>query len=88
MALIEAIEESVIESIFERGWVEQSPKQFIFQCKHFLRNELKDYQPNCTEETLDKMIINCLMRHLGEEFDVNVYRLKFFPTESTQEYDI
>ena len=85
MDLMEIIEDSVIESIFERGWVEQSPRQFLSQCKKHLKSE---YKPNCSEETLNKMIFNCLMQHLGEEFDINVYRLKFFPAESTQEYDV
>ena len=88
MDILGLVEDSVIDSIFERGWVEQSPEQFISQCKNYMKTELDGYKSKCSEETINKMIIDCLMRHLGEEFDVNIYRLKFFPAESNQEYDV
>jgi hypothetical protein len=88
MDLMKAIEDSVIESIFERGWIEQSPDQFIQQCRTHLDEVLKGYQPNCSEHTLNQMILNSLMQHLGDEFDVNIYRLRFFPAERVQEYDV
>ena len=88
MDLKNIIEESVIESIFERGWVEQSPSQFISQCKNYLKEEFCEFKPNCSDEIIDKMIIDSLMRYLGEEFDLNVFRLQFFPAECCQEFDV
>ena len=88
MDLKKIIEESVIESIFERGWIEQSPGQFISQCKNYLQDEFSEFKPNCSDEIIDKMIIDSLMRHLGEEFDLNAFRLQFFPAVYSQEYDV
>lgn len=88
MEIRAAIEESVLESIFERGWVEQSPEDFLIQCKKNLRHELKGHRPNCSEEALNKMIFQSLMKHLGDEYDINIYRLKFFPALTKQEYDV
>jgi len=88
MDLKKIVEESVIESIFERGWVEQSPEEFLVQCKSYLHEELNGKKPKCSEKTLNKMILNTLMNQLGDEYDLNVYRLRFFPAETNQEYDV
>ena len=86
--ILNLVEEAVVECIFERGWVEQTPDQFLAQSKHHLLPVFKLENIIIDSEMLDKLILDSLMRELGDEYDVNIYRLKFFPSETIQEYDV
>ncbi len=82
------IANGVIEAIFERGWVEQSPDEFIFAAKKEILPFLKEANIVVLPEKMNSMILKELTRQLGEEYDINIYRLKFFPSERPQEYDV
>ena len=86
--ILNLVEEAVVDCIFERGWIEQTPDQFLAQSKHHLLPTFEQKNIVVDSETLDKLILDSLMRELGDEYDVNIYRLKFFPSETIQEYDV
>lgn len=78
----------VTEAIFERGWVEQTPDEFIFAAKEEIFPYLQEAEITVHPEILNLMILEELSLQLGDEYDVNIYRLKFFPSEKAQEYDV
>lgn len=82
------VENGVTEAIFERGWVEQTPDEFIFAAKEEIFPFLRDAQISILPEKLNAMILEELGKQLGDEYDVNIYRLQFFPSEIPQEYDV
>jgi hypothetical protein len=71
----------VTEAIFERGWVEQTPDEFVFSAKEEIFPYLKEAGITINPENLNAMILEELSSQLGDEYDVNIYRLKFFPSE-------
>lgn len=82
------IENGVLEAIFEPGWVEQSPAEFIESAKSEIYPYLKKLKVEIDPLALNEMILEELRKQLGDEFDVNIYRLRFFPAEKAQNYDI
>ncbi len=82
------VENGVTEAIFERGWIEQTPDEFLFAAKEEIFPFLRDADISVLPEKLNSMIFEELSRQLGDEYDVNIYRLQFFPSETTQEYDV
>lgn len=82
------IENGVFEAIFERGWVEQTPEQFIQAAKEEITPYFKKMKIEMYPEKLNELILDELARQLGDEYDVNIYRLQFFPSETPQEYDV
>ena len=82
------VENGVIEAIFERGWVEQTPEEFIQAARLEILPYFKKLKIEMYPEKLNELILNELSRQLGDEYDVNIYRLQFFPSETTQEYDV
>lgn len=78
----------VTEAIFQRGWVEQTPDEFVFSAKEEIFPYLKEAGITINPENLNSMILEELTSQLGDEYDVNIYRLKFFPGEKAQEYDV
>lgn len=82
------IENGVFEAIFERGWVEQTPEQFIQAAREEILPYFKKVGIDMYPEKLNGMILDELSRQLGDEYDVNIYRLQFFPGEHPQEYDV
>lgn len=82
------VEDGVTEAIFERGWVEQTPEEFLFAAKEEIFPFLRDADISVLPEKLNSMIFEELSLQLGDEYDVNIYRLQFFPSESVQEYDV
>jgi hypothetical protein len=88
MNFIEIIDNTIIESIFEHVSHDQSPKDFVNQCKMFLRNEHEEIAKFFTISEIEDMIMTRLMIYLDEEYDLNLFRLKHFPAHKIQEYDI
>ena len=86
--ILNLVQEAVVDCIFERGWIEQTPDQFLAQSKNQLMPVFKRENIVIDSEALDKLILDSLMRELGDEYDVNIYRIKFFPSETVQEYDV
>lgn len=82
------IENGVIEAIFEPGWVEQSPDEFVEAAKSEIFPYFKKLKIQMEPQVLYSRILEELSKKLGDEFDVNIYRLKFFPAEKRQEFDI
>ncbi len=82
------VQNGVIEAIFQRGWVEQSPNEFISAARKEISPFLKDADILVSSEKLNSMILKELTKQLGKEYDINIYRLKFFPNEMPQEYDV
>ncbi len=78
----------VTEAIFERGWVEQTPDEFVFSAKEEIFPYLKEAGITIDPEKLNALILQELSHQLGDEYDVNIYRLKFFPSEKSQEFDV
>lgn len=87
-AIQSIVENGVIEAIFERGWVEQTPEQFIQSAREEITPYLKKMKLSIYPEKLNELILDELSKQLGDEYDVNIYRLKFFPGERPQEYDV
>lgn len=84
----EIIDDCVFNCIFERGWVEQTPDEFLDQVKSDALPMLKKLNLDFKLEELNDMIFSSLTKQLGDEYDVNIYRLKHFPSEKPQTYDV
>lgn len=87
-ALHALIEEAVDHILFERGWIDQTPDEFLALVESELYSDLMRMESLPGRPRVRIMILTCLTQRLGTDYDVNIFRLKHFPVDKHQTFDV
>ncbi len=86
--LLQIINDSVDHILFERGWIDQTPHEFVVLVEEDIFKPLSKIDVAPPRSDLKKMIMESLKKQLGDEYDLNIFRLKNFPSETHQRLDV
>lgn len=88
MNLEQVINESVDHLLFERGWIDQTPHEFVVIVEEDIFKALSQMSIAPPRTELKKSIMKALKKRLDGEYDINIFRLKNFPSETHQRFDV